>query len=229
MKEEYFNVEIISNQKETRGMHILRLEKPPGFNHIPGQFLLAWPPGSNHRGNFTIASHPDERHIELLINSGGHTACTICALPVGSSVNITAAQGPGFPVEKLTGKVIYMVTHGSGISAFKALIEELRKKRNRYGQIRLVYGVRTPGDFAFKKLIRDWMGSVEVYDIVSKNPGDLKLWTGETGHVQDVLRKLAPSPENAMALVVGSEKMEAEVTGLFEGFGFGPEQVLINH
>jgi NAD(P)H-flavin reductase len=229
MKEEKFTVEIISNRKETPEMHLIHLEKPSGFVYKPGQFIQVSIIGSTHSSNFSIASHPDDHHIELLINSGGVNACKVCALPVGSSLHISPPIGPGFPIEKLAGKTIYLVTHGSGISAFKALIEEMRKKRNQYGQIRLVYGVRTPEDFAFKKLLRDWMGSLEVYDIISKNPGDLKIWTGEIGHVQHVLQKLQPSPENAVCAISGSEKMETEVMEIFKNFGFAPEQILKNH
>lgn len=210
-------------------MHLIRLEKPEDYEHIPGQYIKVSIAGSNYFSYLAIASHPEESYIELLINLGGVNACKICALPVGSFLDISQALGPGFDVDRFTGKTIYLVTHGSGISAIKPLIEELRKNRHRFGQILLIYGVRTPADFAFKPLIRNWMGSIEVYDIISKDPRDLKIWTGEIGHVQHVVLKLKPNPENAVAVVIGGDEMETGVSEIFKSSGFAENQILKNH
>ncbi|MDH4263763.1 MAG: hypothetical protein OEV78_12025 [Spirochaetia bacterium] len=229
INEEKYTVEILSNKKETKGMHLIRLAKPADFTHIPGQYIKVSVIDVDFFSYLTISSHPDENYIELLVNTGGFNACKICALPVGSSLHISPALGNGFSASKFTDKTIYLVTHGSGMSAIKPLIEELRKNRHHFGQISLIYGVRTPNDFPFKPLIRNWMGSVEVFDIISKDPHDLKAWTGEIGHVQHVLQKLQPKPDNAIAVIVGSDEMESEVTQMFKDFGFSTNQILKNH
>ena len=226
MKKFAYTAEIIEIKKETPGLRLLHLEKPPAFSHIPGQYIQIGIPEENDSDFFALASHPDDRFLELLINAGNGK---ICEKPVGSYLNISSPSGPGFPIHLFFGKTVYLVTHGSGISSIKPLIEEMRKNRHRFGQIRLIYGVRTPEDFAYKNLLRNWMGSVEVYDIISRDPDDLKIWSGETGHVQQILEKLQPVPDNAIVAVSGSPAMENEIIQIFQRFSYEKNQILQNH
>ena len=224
-----FTCEIISNQKVTPGAHILYLKKPDDYRHTPGQYTQVSLPGYTYFTNLAIASHPDENNLELLISAVGVNAVKLCRLPPGALVNIASPIGSGFPMEKLTGKTVYLITHGSGISAIKPVIQEIRKNRNKFGPVRLLYGVRTPEDFPYPRLLRDWMGSLEIYDIISKNPAEVKIWSGETGYVQDILLKIQPDPENAIAAICGNQTMESQVRDILKNFGFSDSQILQNH
>ena len=229
MAESEMFAEITWNKKETAELHLLRLTKPSGFHHLPGQYIEVSILESNHSSFFAVASHPSEPFIELLIKPSGENAKKICHMPTGSEIRISEPLGPGFPINSFQNKTIYLITHGTGISAIKPVIEELRKERNKYGPIRLIYGVRYPDDIPFKNLLREWMGSLEIYDIVSDDPGNLQVWSGETGHVQDVLMKIQPNPDNSVALVTGSEKMEHQILEMLKEFGFEPDSIFRNH
>lgn len=227
--ENEYPVEILLNKKETANLWLFQTERPAAYSFIPGQYIKASLADSTFTTFLTIASHPDEAKLEFLINSNGKNAHEICSLAPGKHFKITSPLGNGFPVEKLNSKTIYLVSHGSGISAMKPLIMELRKNRNLYGPIRFIYGVRHYNDFPYKDLLQDWMGSLELYDIISRDPGNPALWNGESGHVQDVIKKIKPEPQNAVAVISGSEAMEKDVAEIFKGFGFSAEQILKNH
>ncbi|MDH4199850.1 MAG: hypothetical protein OEV66_05645 [Spirochaetia bacterium] len=226
---ELLRSEVISIRKETNSLNCIQMTKPRDFSHVPGQYLQIFSQNGGGGKHLAIASHPDENFLEFLINTRDANFHDLCLLPVGSAVEISHALGQGFSALKFTGKTVYLVSHGSGISAMKPFIQELRKNRNLYGSIRFIYGVRTHLDFPYRNLLRDWMGSIELYDIISQNPDDMSLWTGETGRVQDVLAKIKPSPENSIAAIVGSPNMEKDIISMLTGFGFKPEQILLNH
>ena len=220
--------EILENRRATRKMHTIRLTKPDGFNHVVGQYIkITLEDGA--QGVFTIASHPDVPSIELLISKSGGTAEKVCRLAPGDCVQISEPAGPGFVSENFLHKTIYLIAHGSGISAIKPLVEELRKKRNLYGPIRLLYGVRTVEDFPYPELFKQWMGSVEYYDIISEKPEKMSLYNGEIGHVQDILTNIKPEPENAVAIISGSPEFEKEIRDILIAHSFSNEQIIRNY
>ena len=230
-KEIKYHITILENKKVAGELHQLRLTKPEGFSFIPGQYVYLsvehdtqYPEGSY----FALSCHPDEKELELLIKNKGHMAKELSVAGPGIRVGISEPLGPGFDRANLQGKTVYMITHGSGLSALKPVIEEIRKHRNLYGPARLLYGVKNASDFPFKNTLRDWMGSIEVYDIISTPTSDKSIWNGEIGYVQDILKKIEPSPENAIALVVGSKQMFEEVGKILRDFGFQDEQILSN-
>lgn len=224
-----YQIEILENRKVAGSLHLIRLQKPQDFSYIPGQYIYINLADHEGKGSFfALSCHPDEKELELLIKDQGHIAADLSRSGPGVKVDISEPIGPGFAPEKLHGKTLYMITHGSGLSAIKPVIEEIRKNRNQYGPSRLLYGVKTVSDFPFKDTLRDWMGSIEVYDIISTPTTDKNIWNGEIGYVQDILKKISPSPKEAIALVVGSKQMFTEVSEILRGFGFTDEQILTN-
>ncbi|MES0490267.1 MAG: FAD-dependent oxidoreductase [Leptospirales bacterium] len=220
--------EIIENRRATPFLHTIKIAKPVGFKHIVGQYIKITLE-KDSEGIFTIASHPDRPYLELLVSKSGDTAAKLCKLAPGDVIQISEPVGPGFAVESFADKTIYLIAHGSGISAIKPLVEELRKKRNLYGPIRLLYGVRTVQDFPYPALFRDWMGSIEYYDIISKKPENMSEYNGEIGHVQDILKNIKPEPENAVAIISGSPDFEKEIREILVSHSFGEEQIVRNY
>jgi len=224
-----FTIEGIENKKLTPSLHLITFEKPADFNYIPGQYVEFSFQGEENQIPLAISNHPEDDHLEFIIKKSGDLATRVCTTGPGVPFQISEPKGPGFPPEKLQHKTIYLITHGSGISAIKPVIEEIRKKRENYGPVRFLYGVKSPDEIPFKNLFRDWMGSIELYDIISDKIEDKKLWNGEQGYVQDLVKKIKPEPDNAVAIVIGSNEMEKSVREILKEAGFSEEQILKNY
>lgn len=224
---------ILENKKISRELHQVKLLKPEGFSHQISQYVEFSPEDPEQEKLINpvylgLSSHPDEPHLEFIVHNRGEATSKLCASGPGIGGYFSQPLGSGFAPELYRSKTLYMVAHGSAISAIKPAVEEVRKNRSHYGPARLIYGAKSPEDLPFRETLRDWMGAVEVYDIVSEAITDKARWNGETGYVQDVIRKIEPSPENAVALLAGSPEMVKEVSSILETFGFAANQILTN-
>ncbi len=222
---------ILENKKISRELHLIQMLKPEGFEYECAQYIEYHPETTDETVKpiyLGISSHPEDKELEFIVHPKGGASSALCALGPGPAGSFSGAMGAGFPVEKLKSKTVYIIVHGSAISAACPVVEEIRKRRNHYKSARLIYGVKTPEDLPFPDRLRDWMGAIELYDIISEPVTDKKRWNGEVGHVQDILQKIEPSPEEAVALLAGTKEMVADVTGLLQKFGFQPEQILTN-
>jgi len=227
MNLKYHCVEILENKKESSLLHYVKTSKPKEYSFINGQYISAHKEGFEDT-YFALASHPDDLYLEFLIKKSHHLAGEITSRGPGFQFNISSPQGPGFDHNKLKGQNILLITHGSGISAFLGLIKEIRNHRENYKSVLLLYGVRSPDEFPLKNTIREWMGSMEIYDIISQTPPDGQFWNGEIGHVQDILNKLNPKAEQTIALISGSDKMEQDVKKILSAMHFSANQIITN-
>jgi len=220
-------IEVLENKKACNSMHYLRTTKPENFSFLPGQYISA--KTENEKNVYlALASHPTNNYLEFLINKANFAGSTLCRKVPGDTMSISEPIGPGFITDDLKGKTIYLITHGSGLSAIKPLIEEIRMARENYGSVRFLYGVRTKDDFPLPDLLHSWMGSIEYYDIISQDPKDKSIWNADVGYVQDILKRIAPKPDNSIAIVIGSKEFDNDIKEILNGFGFRDDQILDN-
>src|SRR3954466_8896728 len=129
----------------------------PASHQRAGQYVKLSLPGKGE-GFFAIASAPGARGevLELLIKGGSPLADALVALPVGSRVQATSAQGKGFPLETAKGRRLLLFATGSGISAVRSLVGVLLRDRASYGHLSLYFGARTPDAFAYSSELDEW-------------------------------------------------------------------------
>ena len=75
-----------------------------------------------------------------------------------------------------------------------------------YGTISLLYGAKTPGDLSYKYDIKEWLSSPDLnLTLTIDNPAD--DWNPDDKHrvglIPNVLKELAPKPDNCVAVLCG--------------------------
>ncbi len=196
-----------------------------GTHSVPGQCVKLSLDGKGE-AYFAIASGPGKGPtLEFLVKRGAPLADALCDSPVGGQVRVSAVLGRGFPLEKARGKDVLLFATGSGISAIRSVIAQIRKERDAYGAVTLYFGVRTPSSFAYESELTDWERSrIRVVRTVSR-PGN-SGWQGLTGYVQAHIGDVDVS--NAVAFLVGQKAMVKEVTEALEKRGLPQENVFLN-
>src|SRR3989337_309233 len=113
------------------------------IKYAPGQFLMAGLPGCGE-APFSISSASGEKTIELCVRAVGNVTRALHGLKKGATMWIRGPFGKGFDVEKMKGKDLRFIAGGIGLVQMRSLIKTVLSKRNLFGRLTLLYGVKEP-------------------------------------------------------------------------------------
>jgi sulfhydrogenase subunit gamma (sulfur reductase) len=178
---------------------------------------------------FAIASPPGRRgRLEFLVKRGGGVGDRLFESGEGVEVELKNVVGRGFPVDRFEGKDLIFVAAGTAIAPVRAAIDHAIARREAFGRIALVHGVRHPADFAVDDEIDQWRQSnVDVLLTVSR-PGETD-WSGAVGRVQALLEPVVRDTLDPVVFVCGSEEMMRQTTEALEGMGVPAGRILRNY
>lgn len=214
--------------QETHNIRTLRVvlddeEKMKHFDFRPGQVgqLSVFGVGES---TFVINSPPTRKeYLQFSVMRVGEVTQRIHQLEAGDQVGVRAPLGNGFNYEELKGKDILFVGGGIGMAPLRTLLLFMLDNRADYGDITVIYGARTPNDLCYTYEFDEWKnGSNLVLTVDAEFPG----WTERVGFVPTVLKEVAPSPENKVALVCGPPIMIKFVLFGLKELGFQDEQII---
>jgi sulfhydrogenase subunit gamma (sulfur reductase) len=175
---------------------------------------------------FCISSSPTRRqHLEFTAQRVGRVTNALHRLGVGAEIGFRGPYGNSFPLDFLKGKNLVFVGGGIGLAPLRSLIWNVIDNRNKYKDIDIVYGARTPTDLCFKYDLDAW-GKDETIKFVTTVDRSDKDWTGKVGVVPKILEEAAPSAKNAVAIVCGPPIMIRFTFPVLTKLGFTPEQML---
>ncbi|MBT9165905.1 MAG: Anaerobic sulfite reductase subunit B [Chloroflexi bacterium] len=209
---------------------------------------------------FCISSSPTRGdHLEFTLQRVGKVTNALHRLGVGAEIGFRGPYGNSFPIDLLQGKNLIFVGGGIGLAPLRSLIWNVLDNRDKYGDVQIIYGARSPADLCFRYDLDAW-GDDKTVDVITtvdrqesrvQSPvsrveagnsrlqsqesrvgaGDSRLQTADSrllreGFVPQVLEQVAPSAENAMAIVCGPPIMIRFTFPVLGKLGFTPEQMI---
>jgi NAD(P)H-flavin reductase len=194
----------------------------------PGQVALLQV-GDQRPAHFAIASAPDDDELEFLVKlSDDDASRALYEMQPGDRVGLVEIVGHGFDLAALEGKDLVFVAMGTGVAPLRSALRSVLRRLDRYGQIVVLYGARTPEYFCYRDETEAWQAAgVELRQVVSRPDG--YEWAGSTGYVQSLLDNVLPSLSNPVALVCGSREMIEQTRDRLHEMGFTPERILTNY
>ena len=218
---------IVDETYDTRTFHFnfkdekLRKE----FTFESGQFCMVSIPGVGE-APFCISSSPTRReHLECSIRGVGRLTRALHRLGVGAEIGFRGPYGNCFPLDFLEGKSLVFVGGGIALAPLRSLIWNVVDNRDRYENVDIIYGARSPRDLCFTYDLEAWDKDKTVNMVTTVDKGD-EGWTGREGFVPAVLEQVAPSAKDAVAIVCGPPVMIRFTFPVLEKLGFTPEQML---
>src|SRR4030095_13314228 len=116
----------------------------------PGQVALLKIEGAG-RAYFAIASAPEDDELEFLVKLSNDPASrALYQMRQGERVRLVEIAGHGFDLKAQEGGDIVFVAMGSGVVALRWALRSVLPRAEKYGQIVVLYGVRTPEDFCYR-------------------------------------------------------------------------------
>ncbi len=195
------------------------------FTFESGQFGLYSVIGAGE-ATFCISSSPTRRdHLEFAVQRVGQVTNALHRLGEGAEIGFRGPYGNSFPLGELEGKNLVFVGGGIGLAPLRSLIWNVIDNRDKYEKVTVIYGARSPADLCFKYDLESWEQD-KTMDMVTTIDRESEGWTGRVGLVPKVLGEVAPSAENAMAIVCGPPIMIRFTFPALAELGFKPEQMI---
>lgn len=198
------------------------------ISFTPGQVALLEVEGAG-RAYFAIASAPDDDELEFLVKLSNDSACkAVYDLKPGETVSLVQIAGHGFDLKEQEGRDLVFVAMGTGVAPLRSALRTVLPRAEKYGQVVVLYGVRTPDDFCYRDEVDTWRAAgVELRQVISR-PGGYE-WSGSTGYVQSLLDNVLPELSDPVALVCGSREMIEQTRDRLHEMGFEPDRILTNY
>jgi NAD(P)H-flavin reductase len=222
---------IASSRDEAPDVRTLRLEFPDEAaraaffaKYRVGMFGLYGLPGWGE-STFCVASPPTRTaYIECTFRRTGRVTWALADREVGQSITFRGPYGNCFPIETWKGKNILFVAGGIALPPLRSVIWNILDRRAEFGEVSIIYGARTVADLVYKDELADWGARKDVRLVTTVDPGgETPDWKGKIGFVPTVLKEIAPSPANAVALVCGPPIMIKFSLPVLAGQGFAPK------
>ena len=192
----------------------------------PGQFCLLSVAGKGESALGVASAAWEGDFVRFTAQKMGTVTKALHELKSGDPIGMRGPLGNGFPLYDWKGKNLVIIGGGCAFSTLYALTKHVHHPDNRedYGKITLVYGTRTSGLCMYKHDIASWheredMEIHQAIDVPEEN------WLHHVGYVPDVVKAVAPSPENAVAVVCGPPIMTKFTLPALLELGFLPETI----
>jgi sulfhydrogenase subunit gamma (sulfur reductase) len=202
---------IVEKIRESEGIDTYRLrfvdeQVRRSYRFAAGQFNMVYLFGVGEVA-ISIVSDPDQPDsLDHTIRVAGRVTTAISQLQIGEVLGIRGPFGQGWPLSEAQGRDLVIVTGGLGCAPVVGAIEYIFRRRNAYGAVKILHGVKTPRDLLYRERFDMWRRypNTEVL-LTSDQPG--KTWHDHVGVVTELFELVSIDAAKTMVLMCGPEIM----------------------
>lgn len=210
-------------------LQYLNEEDEKKFPYMPGQFAELCVFGKGE-APFGIASSPTEPgFLKFSVAKVGVVSTALHMMEEGTIVGVRGPLGNYYPVEDLKGKNVVIIGGGFAFTTLRSLATYMLHpdRRGDYGDITVIYGARNPGLLLYKEELAAWEQSPDI-NLITTIDRPVDDWNGRVGFIPAVTEEVAPSAENAHAIICGPPVMIKFTMPVLEKLGFTPETTIMS-
>jgi len=198
---------VVGRRDETADVVTLLLEATDGsrLRYSAGQFNMLYAYAVGEVAISISANPVDDGPIAHTVRNVGTVSRALCGLHPGDSLGLRGPFGSDWGLDSAAGGDLVIVAGGIGLAPLRSVITQVISQRQRFGDVEIVIGTRTPEELAFKDEVSAWRerDDLSVHVTVDRaTPG----WRGTVGVVTTVLPRIHCDPAG-VALICGPEVM----------------------
>jgi len=198
------------------------------MNFKPGQFLEVSVSGAGE-APISICSWDG---VEICVRRVGRVSSALHQKERGDFIGVRGPYGNGFPMEEMEGEDLLLVAGGLGMAPLRSVLQYVLKKRNRYGDVTLFYGIRSYDLMLFRDemlvLLEDENLKFYIsYEVEDERIKELKKEYPERFYKGVVTRLFDEVRANneSFSIICGPPVMYRFVLGKMEKFKFPKEKI----
>ena len=197
---------VIKELHDTFSLELAPQKGSPPLGYKPGQFNMLYVYGV---GEVPISISGDPGETGILVHTTrevGTVTRAMRRLTVGDYLGVRGPYGTSWPIDEAAGNDIVIITGGIGLAPLRPLVYHVLRNREKFGQVVILYGARSPQDILYKKQLEKWRSrfDLEVHLTVDRASG---AWRGNVGVVTKFIGRLPFDPMSCTAFVCGPEIM----------------------
>lgn len=210
-------------------VQFLKEEDEKAFSYLPGQFAEVCVFGKGE-APFGIASSPTEGGLlKFSVARVGVVTSALHDMAEGSILGVRGPLGNSYPIAEFKGKNLVIIGGGFAFTTLRALTTYILHPDNRgdFGELTVIYGARNPGLLLYKEELAEWEKRSDI-NLVCTIDAPCQGWDKRVGFVPTCTKEVAPSSENAYAVVCGPPIMIRFTIPVLEELGFPPERIILS-
>ncbi len=176
------------------------------FRFQPGQFNMLYAFGAGEIPISIVSDPTDPEFLDHTIRIVGKVTDALANLEKGDVVGLRGPYGSWWPLEQSQGKDIIIVTGGLGCAPVVSVINYIIKRRDSYGSLKILHGIKTPKDLLYRERFRAWrkVPNTEVY-LTADQPD--RQWKYNVGVVTNLFSQIRINFQNSVVMMCGPEMM----------------------
>jgi len=202
---------IIERIEEGPDLFTLRLQlndqaRQEKYTFSPGQFNMLYLYGVGEVP-ISIVSDPKSSHlIDHTIRVVGRVTKGLANLQAGERIGLRGPYGRGWPVTESQNRDIVVITGGLGCAPVVSVINYIEQRREQFGQLNIVQGVKHRNDFIWQERYEQWRKLTNTQVLLTADTADA-LWPWKIGPVTSVFNELIFDPHNVSVMMCGPQGM----------------------
>ncbi|MGM0594753.1 MAG: FAD/NAD(P)-binding protein [Pseudomonadota bacterium] len=208
--------EIVERIEETPSIFTLRLRFTDpavhaAYGFLPGQFNMLYLFGVGEVP-ISIVSDPEDEHMyDHTIRAVGRVTNAMAELKVGDRLGVRGPYGRGWPMQEAEGQDVVIVTGGLGCAPVVSVINYVLNRRDRYGKLTIMQGVKHADDLIWRSRYEAWEKLPNTQVLLAASQGG-PLWPWHVGHVPVLFDQAHIDRDNSTVMMCGPEGMMIAVT-----------------
>lgn len=224
----------IITENEARDIKTFKLifenkEDGKKFSFLPGQFAELSILGFGECPIGIASSPTEQEYLLFTVKRVGVATTRLHRAEIGEIIGLRGPLGNTYPLQEMEGSNILIVGGGFAFTTLRATIKYIidEHNRSRFKDLIVIYGARSPGELIYKTELLEWEGRKDMKTFITVDKGD-KNWEKREGFVPTVLKEVAPSPKDTIALVCGPPIMIKFTLPVLADLGFLPKSIFLS-
>lgn len=202
---------IVERIQESTSLFTLRLrfsdpEIHRQYQFEPGQFNMLYLYGVGEIPISIVSDPMDESIYDHTIRAVGRVSKGLFNLKQGDRIGVRGPYGRGWPLEQAEQKDIIIVTGGLGCAPVVSVINYIMNRRERFGKINIVQGVKHSNDLIWQERYDQWRAAPETKVMLAADAGD-PIWPWHIGPVTGLFEHLEFNKDRVIVMMCGPEGM----------------------
>ena len=181
-------------------------DRQQAFEFAPGQFNMVSLFGVGEAA-ISIVNDPQDSHFfEHTIRVVGRVTKGLEKLQPGDRVGIRGPFGRGWPIEEAKGQDVLLITGGLGCAPLVSVIRYLLNRRDQFGHIHILQGVKHSDDLIWRDQYETWSREHDVNVLLAADVSNGN-WPWQQGMVTELINQLNLRLDRTLAMLCGPELM----------------------
>ena len=138
-------------------------------------------------------------------------------------------MGNWYPWEALEGKNVVIIGGGFAFTTLRSSIVYMLENRDRFGQIHVIYGARSPGMLLYREELAAWEARDDIHMHITVDATDDPDWKYNVGFVPTITDQKAPEADaDTYAIICGPPIMIKFTQPVLDARGYGHDHIIMS-